>query len=63
MQLTAGKTVLWERVSSTECRLLVETRPAIKPNPVAAIGFAKRHGLPQGTTAEWMKILREGDDE
>jgi hypothetical protein len=29
----------------------------------AAIGFAKRHGLPVRTTDEWMKILREGEDD
>ena len=30
---------------------------------VGAIGFAKRHGLPVRTTDEWMKILREGEDD
>jgi AbrB family looped-hinge helix DNA binding protein len=63
MHLTPGKTVLWEKISATECRLMVETRPPITPDPVAAIGFAKRHGLPQRTTVEWMKILREGEED
>lgn len=63
MHLTPGKTVLWEKVSATECRLRVEARSAVTPDPVAAIGFAKRHGLPQHTTAEWMKILREGEED
>ena len=63
MQLTPGQTVLWEKVSATECRLVIEPRKAIKPDPVGAIGFAKRHGLPARTTAGWMKILREGDDD
>ena len=62
MKLTPGQTVLWEKVSATECRLVIEPRKAIKPDPVAAIGFAKRHGLPARTTAGWMKILREGED-
>jgi hypothetical protein len=61
MNLTPGKTVLWEKISATECRLVVEAPPAVKPDPIAAIGFARRHGLPQHTTAEWMKILREGE--
>ena len=63
MQLTPGQTVLWEKVSATECRLVIEPRKAIKPDPVGAIGFAKRHGLPARTTAGWMKILREGEDD
>ena len=62
MKLTPGQTVLWEKVSATECRLVIEPRKAIKPDPVGAIGFAQRHGLPARTTAGWMKILREGED-
>lgn len=63
MKLTPGQTVLWEKVSATECRLVIEPRKVIKPDPVAAIGFAKRHGLPARATADWMKILREGEDD
>jgi AbrB family looped-hinge helix DNA binding protein len=63
MNLTPGQTVLWEKVSATECRLVIEPRKVIKSDPVAAIGFAKRHGLPTRTTAEWMKILREGEED
>jgi AbrB family looped-hinge helix DNA binding protein len=63
MHLTPGKTVLWEKVSATECRLLIEESPKTKSDPMAAIGFAKRHGLPQHTTAEWMKVLREGEED
>ena len=63
MQLTRGRTVLWEKVSANECRLIIEPEPPVKPDPIAAIGFAKRHGLPQRTTAEWMSILREGEEE
>lgn len=63
MHLNPGQIVLWEKVSATECRLVIEPRKVIKPNPVAAIGFAKRHGLPTRTTAAWMKILREGEED
>ena len=63
MHLTPGQIVLWEKVSATECRLVIEPRKVIQPNPVAAIGFAKRHGLPTRATAEWMKILREGEED
>jgi bifunctional DNA-binding transcriptional regulator/antitoxin component of YhaV-PrlF toxin-antitoxin module len=60
MKLTPGQTVLWEKVSATECRVVIEPRRVSKRDPVAAIGFVKRHGLPVRTTAGWMKILREG---
>jgi AbrB family looped-hinge helix DNA binding protein len=63
MNLTPGQTVFWEKISATECRVVIEPRKGIKPNPVAAIGFAKRHGLPTRATAEWMKILREGEED
>jgi AbrB family looped-hinge helix DNA binding protein len=63
MHLNPGQLVLWEKVSATECRLVIEPRKVIRPNPVAAIGFAKRHGLSTRTTAEWMKILREGEED
>jgi AbrB family looped-hinge helix DNA binding protein len=63
MRLTPGQTVIWEKISATECRLVVEPRKVIKPDPVAAVGFAKRHGLPARATADWMKILREGEDD
>ena len=62
MRLYPGKTVLWERVSKTEVRLVIEPDFKREANPLAAIGFAQRYGLPQRTTDEWMKILREGED-
>jgi AbrB family looped-hinge helix DNA binding protein len=61
MQLEPGHVVTFERISATECRLIIELRPAIKPDPLAAIGFAQRHGLPAMRTEEWMGLLREGD--
>ncbi|MGV3532500.1 MAG: AbrB/MazE/SpoVT family DNA-binding domain-containing protein [Chthoniobacteraceae bacterium] len=63
MHLSPGRTILWEKVSDTECRLMIEPTRKVKPDPFAAIGFAQRHGLPQHTTEEWMKILREGEDD
>jgi AbrB family looped-hinge helix DNA binding protein len=63
MNLTPGQMVLWEKVSATECRLVIEPRKVIKSDPIVAIGFARRHGLPTRTTAEWMKILREGEED
>ncbi len=63
MQLTAGRVVVWEKFSAGEIRLLVTPVEKPKADPVAAIGFAKRHGLPAGTTSDWMANLREGEDD
>ena len=61
MRLEPGQVVIFERISATECRFIVEPRPVMKPDPLAAIGFAKRHGLPAKTTEEWMGLLRDGE--
>ena len=63
MHLEPGQVVIFERISSTECRFIVAPRLAIKPDPLAAIGFAQRHGLPAVTTEEWMDLLREGEGD
>ncbi len=63
MHLEPGQSLLWEKVSDTECRVIRQPRKSAKPDPIAAIGFAQRQGLPTMKTAEWMKILREGDGE
>jgi len=61
MHLQPGQVVIFEKISEKECRLIVEPRLVRKPNPMAALGFAQRHGLPAKTTAEWMCLLREGE--
>ena len=65
MHLKPGQTLIWQRVSATECRVIVPPKPTTKPDPVAALGFAKRHGLKvlHKTTAEFMRELREGEDD
>jgi hypothetical protein len=60
MRLQPGQTVFFERVSENECRLLVRLSTAT-PDPMATLGFAKRHGLPAASTTEWMRLLREGE--
>ena len=63
MHLSPGNIILWEKVSDKECRIIIEQPPEVKPDPLAAIGFAKRHGFAQKTTAEWMAELREGEQD
>ncbi|HEY0791298.1 MAG TPA: AbrB/MazE/SpoVT family DNA-binding domain-containing protein [Chthoniobacterales bacterium] len=63
MHLEAGQMVVWEQLSATECRLIIEKPRKVTPDPFAAIGFAQRHGMPAATTEEWLKILREGEED
>jgi AbrB family looped-hinge helix DNA binding protein len=63
MHLTAGQVVIWAKVSATECRLIVPQRRKSAPDPIGALNFAKEHGLETMGTVEWMKILRDGEEE
>jgi AbrB family looped-hinge helix DNA binding protein len=63
MHLEPGQVVVFERISATECRFIIEPRRVIKPDPLAAIGFAQRHGLPVMSTKKWMSLLREGEED
>ena len=63
MHLSPGQTILWEKVSATECRILIEQRTVIKPDPMGALNFAKEHGLPQRPSDEVLRELREGEEE
>lgn len=63
MHLRPGQTILWEKVSATECRILIEPRAIIKPDPMGALNFAKEHGLAQRRSDEVLAELREGEEE
>ena len=61
MHLSPGQTLIWQKISATECRVIVPPPAKVKPDPVAALGFAQEHGLATMPTDEWMKLLREGE--
>lgn len=63
MNLIPGQIVSLEKVSATEFRLVVLPNAQVKPDPIAALGFAKEHGLETMPTEEWMKLLREGEKD
>jgi AbrB family looped-hinge helix DNA binding protein len=63
MHLAPGQTIIWERVSATECRVIVPPTPEVKADPVGALNFAKEYGLETMPTEQWMKILREGEED
>lgn len=63
MKITAGQELVWEKISETECRLTVQPLPFVKPDPLAAIGFARQHNvrLAHKTSAAFMKESREDE--
>lgn len=63
MNLQPGQTIVWEKVSAKECRLIIQPCTAIKPDPVGALKFAMEHGLPQRRTDEVLAELREGEEQ
>ena len=65
MQLEAGQTVVWEKVSATECRLLILSPETSLPDPIAALNFARQHGLDEGSSDDYLRNLRadEGEQE
>jgi hypothetical protein len=60
MKLAPVQTVLWEKFSATECRLVIEPRKVTKPDPVGAIGFAKRTVCPCAPPPHWRSHLDIG---
>ena len=55
---------LLAELQSEQRRALRETtigQPQAKP--MAALNFAREHGLEEGSTAAWMKRLRDGDED
>jgi hypothetical protein len=63
LSLKAGSCLVWERLSSKECRVLVKPEVEAEPDPMAALGFGPRtFKRPGRTTRDWMRELREGDE-
>ena len=58
MHLEAGQTVLWEKVSATECRLRILLSEPTSPDPIAALSFARQHGLDEGSSDDYLRTLR-----
>lgn len=63
MRLEAGQTVVWEKVSATECRLLVLPPEPNLPDPIAALNFARQHGLEEGSSDDYLRTLRADENE
>jgi hypothetical protein len=61
LELKPGQTIVLEQLTPTEYHIRVEQPEESsleKPDPIAALGFAKKHGLAEGTTEEWMRLIR-----
>lgn len=60
MGLLPGRKITWKLISENEVRILVGER---KPKPRGAMrGAMKKYQAGEsGTTADWMRVLREGE--
>ena len=60
MGLLPGRKITWKLISENEVRILVGER---KPKPRGAMrGAMKKYQAGKsGTTADWMRVLREGE--
>jgi AbrB family looped-hinge helix DNA binding protein len=61
--LRPGQKLIWQKVSDTECRVIVQPRTR-RLGARAMRGFMKRFELGRGwpqSTDEWLKLLREGE--
>lgn len=60
MGLRPGDHLRWERVSSRECRVVVEGNES--PDPMKALGFGPRLRGDKGRkTMDWIRELRDGE--
>ena len=57
-----GKRLLWEVTDGNECRLTAPQKPPAKSGVWAMLGYAATFRKTR-STAEWMKELREGEEE
>jgi len=61
LHLKPGQHLIWQAVTDSECRVVVEEATHKPRGARAMLGYGKRFG-PQKSTAEWMKELREGEE-
>jgi AbrB family looped-hinge helix DNA binding protein len=62
LSLDKGKRLVWEKVGDHELRVVVLEEPA-RLGPHAMIGFARRLGREPRRTEDWMRELREGEED
>lgn len=59
LHLRPGQRLRFEAVSAHEFRVFAPRQKA--PGPLAALGYARKLGTAPRRTADWMKVLREGE--
>ncbi len=62
LSLHKGDRLVWQRVGDRELRVLVLEEPAPR-GPHAMLGFARRLRPEARTTKDWMRELREGEED
>ena len=63
MHMEVGQLVKWERISATEFRMTLLPPEEVKPDPVAALNFARDYGLVEGDSDAVLRELREGEQD
>ena len=62
LSLNKGKRLVWEKVGDREMRVVVLEEPAPR-GPHAMLGFARRLRQERRLTEDWMRELREGEED
>ena len=60
MGLLPGRKIIWKYISQNEIRLLISERKP-KQKGVMRGAMKKYQAGESGTTADWMRVLREGE--
>ena len=60
--MKVGQLVKWEQISPTEYRVTLLPPEEVKPDPMAALNYARDYGLVEGDSEAILKELREGED-
>ncbi len=63
MHIEVGQLVKWEQISATEFRMTLLPPEEVKPDPVAALNFAREYGLVEGDSVAALKELREDEED
>ena len=61
LHLKPGQHLIWQAVTESECRVVVEEAIRKPRGAKAMLGYAKTFRETK-STAEWMKELREGEE-
>lgn len=63
LNLKPGQKLRWQKIAENECRVFLDVSNEA-PGPIAMLGYARKfHPHDLRTTDQWMKELREGEEQ